>query len=476
MTKMMEIMLKAEKARRKSEKSLLHPMLLLAAVVLFCAVLSYVIPAGTYERVSRGNGKELIDPYSFSYLSRTPATVLGLLESLTLGLQNAADIIFFLMIIGGMFEILNGTGAMNVGIANAISKLKGKEILMIPLLMLIFGAGAAFCGNFEEFLVFVPLVLACCITVGYDSLTAVAIIFVAATAGYAGAVTNAFTVGEAQEIAGLDLFSGMQLRIILFGILETISVIYVCFYARMVRKNPKLSGAYQYDLEYNQDKKLNLKNIPKLTKRQAMVLLFFLTGMIYAIWGVVKKGYYIDELSGIFLITGVAAGAVGGLKPGKICECFEKGFRNMVLPCIMIGLANAAVILLQKANVMDTILYYMAEVLWKMPNSLMSWGMFLAHEVINVFVPSGSAQASITMPLMIPMADEAGLSRQTAVLAYQLGDAFTNIVAPTGGEILAALAICRVPFGKWLKFLLPLFAIWIVTALLFLSVAVRIGY
>ena len=148
----------------------------------------------------------------------------------------------------------------------------------------------------------------------------------------------------------------------------------------------------------------------------------------------------------------------------------------MVLPCIMIGLANAAVILLQKANVMDTILYYMAEVLWKMPNSLMSWGMFLAHEVINVFVPSGSAQASITMPLMIPMADEAGLSRQTAVLAYQLGDAFTNIVAPTGGEILAALAICRVPFGKWLKFLLPLFAIWIVTALLFLSVAVRIGY
>lgn len=476
MLKILDKILKPTIDVKKTEETSLHPMLLLGGVVLFCAALTYIIPAGNYGRYLDGNGQTLIEQARFYYVERTPCTFMGFLESFTKGLQNCADIVFFLMIIGGMFAIINGTGALNVGMANALHRIEGKEIFMIPAMMALFGCGSAFCGNFEEFLVFVPLILACSLTMGFDSLTAIAIIFVAATAGYAGALTNAFTVGRAQEIAGLKLFSGMSFRWIVFMAMEFVSILYVCIYAKLIKKNPKMSGAFAFDQKYNQEKKINLNSIPKLTTRQAFVILIFVLGILFAVWGIIRKGFYIDELSGVFLLTGILAGIVGGLNAKRICECIEKGFRDMVLPCIMIGLANTAVIIMQDANIMDTILRYLAGILGSFPNSLIAWGMFFVQDLINIFVPSGSAQAALTMPLMVPIADGTGITRQTAVLAYQLGDAFTNIVSPTGGEILAALAICKVPFGKWLKFLLPLFVIWVVMALIFLTIATNIGY
>ncbi|MCR5303976.1 MAG: AbgT family transporter [Lachnospiraceae bacterium] len=466
---------KTEAKQDKPEKSL-HPMLLMCIVVMLCAVFSYIIPAGEYTRVmDESIGAELIDPDSFTYIERTPTTLMGLLESLTLGLQNASYIIFFLFIIGGMFSILNGTGALNVAVANMLKKLKGHEILLIPILMVFFGSGAAFLGNFEEFLAFVPLILAICITTGYDSLTAVGIIFMAATAGYGGAVTNAFTVGIAQQIAGLPAYSGQGIRLILLGILEAASIAYVMIYARLVKKTPKISEAYSYDQKYNKGKKIDLDNIPVFSARQMLALIIFIAGIGFSVWGVIVKGYYIDELSAVFLATGILAGIAGGLRPGEICERFIKGCQDMLFPGIMIGLANAAIHILEEANVMDTILHGLDGLIGDAPHALMACAMFIAHEILNVIVPSGSAQAKLTMPLMIPLADQVGLSRQVAVIAYQLGDAFTNILSPTGGEILAALAICRVPFSKWVRFLLPLFLIWWLIALLFLVFITQMG-
>lgn len=459
------------------KREAMHPMLILVIVVILCAILSYIIPAGQYDyALSEDAGRELVVPDSFRFIERTPVSLLSLLMSLTLGMQEAGYIIFFLMIIGGMFAIINGTGALNIALANGLKKLKGRELLLIPILMVVFGCGSAFCGNFEEFLVFVPLVLACCITVGFDSLTAVGIIFIAATAGYAGSVTNAFTEGVAQNIAGIPLFSGMSLRVVLFICLELVSILYVMMIGRAVRKNPKFSGAYAYDEKYNRGKKINLDNIDTLSPRQVYVITIFVIGMIFAVVGIIKWDYYIDELAGVFLAVGILGGIVGGQKPKEICDNFIKGCKDMLLPCLMIGLANAAILLLTEANVMDTILHSLAGVLQRFPGPVMPVGMFIFHEIFNVIVPSGSAQATITMPLMIPLADKVGMTRQTAVLAYQLGDAFTNILAPTGGEILAALAICRVPFSKWVKYLLPLFIIWWLVAFVFLLYAASTGF
>ena len=198
--------------------------------------------------------------------------------------------------------------------------------------------------------------------------------------------------------------------------------------------------------------------------------------MIFTVWGIIMRGYYIDELAAVFLAVGIIGGVIGGLKPGEICDAFVQGCHDMLLPGIMIGLANAVLVILQDANIMDTIIHALASGLNRLPSALLACGMFVIQDLFNVLVPSGSGQAAITMPLMAPLADMLGVTRQTAVLAFQLGDAFTNVMAPTGGEILAALAICRVPFSKWVKFLLPLFAIWWVVAFIFLILATVTGY
>ena len=455
----------------------MHPMLLLVIVVALCAVCTYVIPAGKYQRtMDQTIGRELIVPGSFEYMVRTPATPMKLLESLTLGLQNASDIVFFLLITGGMFEVINGNGALNIGMATILKKLKGKEVLMVPLCMVFFGLGSAFLGCFEEYLAFVPLLLACSVTVGLDSLVAVGIIFIAATAGYAGPITNSFTLGTAQQIAGLEPYSGMPFRIGVFVVLETMSIAYVTWYAVMVRNNPKLSVCYAYDREYNAGKRFDLDNIPALTLRQGLSIVTFAAGLVCAAVGVIAFGFYVNELAAVFLAVGIIGGLAGGLKPGEICRHFTDGCRDMILPVLMIGLANAAVILLRDGNVLDTILHTLGSLIIKLPSGLAACGMFVAHEIINVVVPSGSAQAELTMPLMTPLAERMGVSGQTAVLAYHLGDAFTNVYAPTGGEILAALAICRVPFSKWIRFLTPLFILWWGASFIILMTATLTGF
>ena len=464
----------------KKEKQLkaINPMLFLVIILLIVAVLSYIIPAGSYDRVyDEATERYLVDPDSYHSVERNPTTPFFLLMSVTLGMQNAAYIIFFLLIIGGMFAILNATGAINNGMANVVRSMKGRELLMIPVTMVVFGCGSAFCANFEEFLAFVPLVLAVCLSMGFDSLTAVGIIFCAAASGYGGAITNAFTTGVAQGIAGLPMFSGMGLRVALFITLLIASICYVMWHARRVKKNPELSSTYEQDRLTAQNVALDVDSVEPLTGRQKAVLVIFVLGIAFTVWGIVAQGYYIDELAAIFLAIGIIGGIVGGLKPSQICDEFEKGCVNMLFPCIMIGLANAVIVLLEDASIMDPIIHALSSVLNNLSSTVAAWGMFVVQDLFNVLVPSGSGQAAITMPIMAPLADMLGLTRQTAVLAFQMGDAFTNVMAPTGGEILAALAMCGgIPFKKWMKYLAPLFAIWWIIAFVFLAIAVSIGY
>ncbi len=467
---------KIKKMKRKKELKALNPMLFLVAIMLIVTVASYIVPVGSYDRVMV-DGQEIVDPESYHSVERSPITPFNLLVSVTLGMQRGSAIIFFLLIIGAMFAILDGTGAINAGMTNIVRAMKGKEFLMIPVCMIVFGMGSAFCANFEEFLAFVPLVLACCLTMGFDSLTAVGIIFCAAAAGYGGAITNAFTTGIAQSIAGLPMFSGMGLRIAVFVVLLTVSIIYVTWHALRVKKNPQLSSTYEMDLVTAKNVALNVDNSVPLTTRQKIVLVIFVGGIAFTVYGIIVKGYYIDELAGIFLAIGIIGGLVGGLRPGEICEHFEKGCVNMLFPCLMVGLANSVIILLEQSNMMDSIIHLLASALNGLSPMLTAFGMFITTDLFNVLIPSGSGKAAIVMPIMVPLADMMDITRQTSVLAFQLGDAFTNVMAPTGGEILAALAMCGgVSFKKWMKYLLPLFIAWWIVAFIFLAIAVQTGY
>lgn len=467
---------KIKKMKKKKELKALNPMLFLVAIMLIVTVASYIVPVGSYDRVMV-DGQEIVDPESYHSVERSPITPFNLLVSVTLGMQRGSAIIFFLLIIGAMFAILDGTGAINAGMTNIVRAMKGKEFLMIPVCMIVFGMGSAFCANFEEFLAFVPLVLACCLTMGFDSLTAVGIIFCAAAAGYGGAITNAFTTGIAQSIAGLPMFSGMGLRIAVFVVLLIVSIIYVTWHALHVKKNPQLSSTYEMDLVTAKNVALNVDNSVPLTTRQKIVLVIFVGGIAFTVYGIIVKGYYIDELAGIFLAIGIIGGLVGGLRPGEICEHFEKGCVNMLFPCLMVGLANSVIILLEQSNMMDSIIHLLASALNGLSPMLTAFGMFITTDLFNVLIPSGSGKAAIVMPIMVPLADMMDITRQTSVLAFQLGDAFTNVMAPTGGEILAALAMCGgVSFKKWMKYLLPLFIAWWIVAFIFLAIAVQTGY
>ncbi|MCB6608552.1 AbgT family transporter [[Clostridium] symbiosum] len=464
-----------EKKEKKFKLKAPNPVIILVVIILLSAIATYVVPAGVFERVEDAvTGRMVVDPTTFHYVTQNPVKPFDIFMSLTLGLQKSGDVIFFLLIIGGAFGVMDATGAIKTGMGNMVRKMSGKEILLIPVCMTVFGLGSCFAANFEEFLAFVPLVIAVCLAMGFDSITAIGMVYGAAGAGYAGGCTNPFTVGVAQGIAGLPMFSGFGLRMAAFIALLAVSIAYVTWYGMRVRKNPERSDMYGVDM--GEQISIDVNDIPTLTTRHKLVLLTFVGGIVALIVGVIKFGFYIDELAAIFLIVAILSGIFGGLRPGKIADEFIKGCGNLLYACLMIGLCSAATLILQNASILDTIINFLAGLLRGLPASLSACGMFIVQDIINVLIPSGSGQAAVTMPIMAPLADLIGVTRQTAVLAFQFGDSFTNIVAPTCGTIMAALAMGKISFGKWIKFMAPMFFMWWAVAFVFLIYAATVGY
>lgn len=464
-----------EKKKRKLQLKAPNPVIILVVIILLSAAATYIIPAGMFDRVEDAvTGRMVVDPETFHYVAQNPVKLFDIFKSVTLGLQKSGDVIFFLFMIGGAFGVMDATGAISAAMGNMVKKMKGKEILLIPVCMVVFGLGSCFAANYEEFLAFIPLVVAVCLAMGFDSITAVGIVYASAGAGYAGGCTNAFTVGVAQGIAGLPLFSGIGLRLAAFVVLLAVTIVYVTWYGLRVRKNPEAS--YMYGVDMRDKATIDTDDIPEVTTRHKLVLLTFIGGILALVFGVIKFGFYIDELAALFLIVGIVAGILGGLKPGVIVDEFIKGCCNLMFACLMIGLCSAATLIMSNANILDTIINFLAGLLRGLPASLSACGMFVIQDIINILIPSGSGQAAVTMPIMAPLADLIGVTRQTAVLAFQFGDSFTNVVAPTGGTIMAALAMGKISLGKWLKFMAPIFIIWWIIAFGFLIYAVNIGY
>lgn len=452
-----------------------NPIVIISCIILVSALASYVVPAGVFDRVVDANtGRSVVDPSTFHYVEQNPTGFFDLFKSLTLGLQKASDIIAFLLIIGGAFGVMEATGAIKSAMGTLVLKMRGKELLLIPVCMFIFSCGSAFAANEEEYLAFLPLILSICLAMGFDSLTALGIVFGSTGAGIASGCTNAFTVGVAQGIAGLPMFSGIQLRLVILLVLYVINVTFVTLHARKVRANPQSSSMYEMDRARTDILAVDVEE--RLTGRHKLVLLLFVVTVAALIYGVINYGFYIDELAALFLIMGVAAGIVGGLRPGEIADSFVKGSHNMLFPCIMVGFCKATTVILTDALIMDSIIHFLASLLNGIPAAFTACGMFLIQAVFNLLVPSGSGQAAITMPIMAPLADLLHITRQTAVLAFQLGDASTNCITPASGMTMSALAIAGVPLNKWWKFFVPLVLIWWGVSMLFLVFATSIGY
>lgn len=468
--------MKKKKQLKEGEvRQAVNPLIILAVILLVAAVCTYLIPAGEFDRqVIEGSDYAKIDVNSFKFKEGAPIGIFDIFQSFTLGLQSAGSVIFFLLIIGGTFQIVEKTGALHAGLSNLVRVLKGKELIMIPACVFIFGLVSAFAACSEEYLAFIPLMYIVCIAAGFDSLTAVALLMVSSAIGYAGGMTNAFTVGIAQEISELPLFSGMGYRFVVFGVMAVITSLYLMKHAHKIKKHPELNTMRETDLMYAE--KLDVEEVEPMTGRQKLSLLIFGLGFVVVAFCVIKLGFYIDEMSAIFLIVGILVVIVSGMSVNEAADNFVEGCRNMLWAGLIIGMCKAVTNILSDAGIMDTLIYYAGTLLEGLSAKVSACGMFVLQDLLNILIPSGSGQAAITMPFMAPLSDILGVSRQTAVLAFQMGDAFTNVVTPTSGELMAALAICHIPYKKWFKFLAPLWGMWAVAACVLLVIAVSIGY
>nr|WP_300850535.1 MULTISPECIES: TIGR00366 family protein [Clostridia] len=466
---------------KKKEPSLvrsrepMNPILIVAIILVIVAVLTYIIPAGAFDRVADlETGYDILDVDSFHYIDQNPVGFLAFFTSLTVGMQSAASIIFFLFVVGGLFQIVEHTGALKAALANMIKTLHGVEILFIPICVFVCGLISATAGTWEEYLAILPLVHIVCVSAGFNSLTAVAAMFCGAGAGFAGAVTNAFTVGVAQTIAGVPLFSGIPYRLVICLVLCTVSSIFIMIYAHRIKTHPERNEMKEIDDMYIEP--LDISNIPKMSGSQKLVVLIFAVSFIVVALCVIKLGFYMDEMAAIFLITALLIGAVARLSPNEFIDVFLKGAADLVWIGFLIGLCMSISSIMQDAGILDTLIYHAGNLLRGLSASACACGMFVVQDLLNCVIPSGSGQAAVTMPFMAPLSDMVGVSRQTAVLAFQMGDAYTNLITPSCGDMMAALAICHIPYKKWLKFLAPLLAIWVVLAFVFLIIAVNIGF
>ncbi len=452
-----------------------HTYALLFFIIVIVALLTYVIPAGEFERaVDPDTGRTFVVPDTYHTVERSPVGFFGLFKAIPGGMEAAGYIIFFVLMIGGSFGILQATGAINAGIGAVVKKTQGKEKLIIPIIMIIFSLAGAILGAAEEMLPFYPIIIALSLALGFDTITGTAMVLLGAGAGFAGAFMNPFTVGIAQGISGLPLFSGIGYRLIVYVIILSVTIIYVYRYASKVQKNPELSPTYEQDKK--QHNSFDMNNLPEFTGRHKLVLIAFVIGLAILAYGVVKLGFYITELTAMFLIIGIAAGILGGLGINTIAEEFVNGARELVYGALVIGLATSIMVVMKEGNIIDTVIYSLASAVQNLPPTLSAVGMFIVQSFINLIVPSGSGQAAVSMPIMAPMADVVGITRQSAVLAFQLGDGFSNVISPTSGYFMAALAIGGIAWDKWAKWMFPLFLIWSVIGAVLVSISVMINY
>ena len=451
-----------------------HTYVLLFSLMLIAAVGTWFIPAGSYNRVIQ-NGRELIDPDSFHAAEGRPAGIPSVLMAFPRALAEVADIVFYIFIIGGAFGVLNRTGAIQSGIHSLVRRLGGKRTLLLVILMLVFAVGGGSIGIAEETLVFLPALLLLARSLGYDSLVGGGIALVGANAGFASAFMNPFTVGVAQGIVGLPLFSGLEFRLILWMIMTTVTILFMARYAAKVKARPEISLMHELDqqrapLEAAADQE-------KFTRRHGAVLLVALLALVLLAVGALRWHWGIRELSALFFGLAVVAGPVGKLSVDETAKSFIKGAAELTYAGLVVGLARSILVILRDAQVMDTLTHALAATIRHWPASISAIGIYIIQNLLHFLVPSGSGQAAVSMPILAPLGDLLGITRQTNVLAYQLGNGLTNVFIPTQGYFMAALGILGIPWSKWVRWLLPLLLIWalIGCAAILIAQAIRWG-
>lgn len=443
---------------------------LIFAIMLIMAALTYLLPAGQYNTVEK-DGRTYTVAGSYHRVDANPQGLGSVLTAPAKGFRDCADIIVFIFITGAVFTILERTGTVNAVILGTSYLFSRKEKLkkfFIPVSMLLFSLGGAVFGMEEETLIFIPLFIPLALSLGYDTAVGVSIPFLGAWVGFGAAFMNPFTVGISQGIAQLPLYSGLGYRLFVWAFCTAVVIGFVSWYGEKVRRCPQESITYEADLERRKSLHLNVLEKPQFKRAHIFITLIFALGMAVLVYGVAVFHWYILEISGLFLGVGLICAVIGRLTLNQTTDAIVDGARSMVSVSVMLALARAIVVIASDGRILDTVLHSIADGIGQLHPLMAAEGMFWAHSFINFFVASGSGQAVLTMPVMIPLSDLIGVSPQLSILAYQFGEGWTNAIIPTAPVTMAAIGMAGIPWLKWARWNVPLQIILAVLSMLLL--------
>jgi uncharacterized ion transporter superfamily protein YfcC len=448
---------------RVARLSFPHPLTLLTACILAAALGSYLLPAGQYERrADPVTGREVVVAGTYHHVDSRPVGPFEALVAIPKGLAAAGSVIFLVFLVGGAFTVVDETGALRQAVGWLVRRLENRETLVIPIVSVAFATGGALENMSEEIIALVPVLLLVTRRLGFDALTAVAISIGAAGVGAAFSPINPFQVQIAQKLAGVPLLSGFAFRSCVLAIAVAGWIAGTWRHAIRTRVVPEETGEAS-------------STTIVLDTRRAIVLLLVIATFVAFVYGVMELGWDFDQMSALFFAMGVAAGLIGGLGTAGTASAFVTGFGSMAYAAMIIGFARAIFVVLDQGRIIDTIVNALVTPLQSLPVTLSALGMLIVQAVIHGPVPSVSGQAVLTMPVLVPMSDLIGLSRQVVILAYQYGAGMTELLTPTNGALMAVTAAAGVKYGDWLKFAIPLFCMLLGLGAIAIMVAIAIG-
>lgn len=470
--------LQAKKTVKKKKLAMPDTYIIVAFIVLVMALLTWVIPPGTYdyEELSiNGSMKQIPIEGTFHYLPESKANPTGILayfKSLYTGCVDASDIIFVIFVCAGTFGILVKTGAFHAGIGTVLRKMGNKDILLVPILMSVFALGSSMFGMLSEFYGFIPLMVGLGIALGYDAMYGFAIIALGEYLGFMGATLNPYTVGVAQAIAGVPIYSALGFRIFSLVCFILVSSGYVILYGKRIKKNPRLSTVYghksihAFNREELDQYKMDFKAI--------LIMLDVLATLGFLMYGMMNLGWGYGELAGLFIIMSIVAAGISGWSPNRWVDEFIIGVKSILWGGLLTGVAKAIVVVMEDAYIKDTIIFGLSNTLKGLPEMVSAQTMLVSQTILNFFIPSGSGQAAATMPIMAPLSDMLGVSRQVACLAFQFGDGLSNLVWPTCGCVIIC-ALGGISIQQWWKWFLPLAGILFLMQMALIALAMLMG-
>lgn len=464
----------AEKKIKKPFK-MPHTFVILLIIILAAVVLTWIIPSGSYARVEDPlSGKKVVDATSFAFTENKTVSLLQIPGLIVAAFAANADLITLILLSGGAIYMLTAAGSLQALVAAIVRRFSNRVEVFIPLLMLVFALICTTQGV-NTFIGFAPITVMLALSLGLDSIVGAGIILLGGAIGFSTGTLNVSTTLVAQKIADLPNYSGISYRWVCFAVFFVITSLWLVRYAKKIQKNPELSPTYDLD-QNNEFKNGDLDQFGTLDLRKILCIVALLIALVVIVYGCINLNWDFAEQSAVFLVLGIAVGIIAGFDSNKICNEFMKGTKKMLTAAFIIMFARAIGSVLNAGEITDTIVYYMAKALYGLPAALLGVGMLVANTLINVVLTSGSGQAAAVMPIMIPLSDLLGVTRQTCILTFNFGDGFCNYILPTSTALMGILGAANIPYDRWMRFMWKLFLVWLGAGSVLVVIAQMMGY